>query len=81
VTDIELEQILLAAIESQVGICVSTNDTDLLKKKCYSVRRKAQQSGSNIYDCLTFRTSPVNPTAELWIFNGDLKNGKAETGS
>lgn len=71
-TNIELEQIFLSAIESPHGITVETNSPDLLKKKCYSVRATARKELNTAYDCLSFRTSPTNPSGELWIIkNGD----------
>jgi hypothetical protein len=70
---------MLQALDSEVGIAVQTNDPDLLRKKCYSIRNKARQQDISTYDSLVFRISPTNSDSELWIFNGDIKNGKTET--
>ena len=80
-TAIKLEQIFLSALESDHGITVTTNSPDMLKKKCYSVRAAARKQGDTTYDILSFRTSPTNPEAELWIIkSGDPSNasGKRE---
>ena len=74
-SDIEVEQIFLSALESEHGITVETNDNDLLKKKFYSVRASCRKQGNLSYDCLSFRISPTNNTGELWIIkSGDKPN-------
>jgi hypothetical protein len=73
-SDIQLEQIFLSALESPHGIIVETNSVELLKKQCYSVRAKARKAGELHYDSLSFRTSPTNPLSELWITLGASSN-------
>lgn len=78
-SDIELEIILLNALESPLGITVTTNNPDMLKKQCYSLRNKARKQNNAAYDVLSFRTSPVANDSELWIIKktGDSDNAKS----
>ena len=66
-TDIEIESLLIAALESEHGICIQCTDPDQLKKRLYIVRESARKSGIGNYDVLSFRTSPTQPQMEVWI--------------
>jgi len=66
-TDAQLTAILNSAIESDNGRVVKTNDPELLKKRLYAVRADARKLGDTSFDVLSFRTSPTDPSGELWL--------------
>jgi len=66
-TDTELEQILYSALAQPVGLEISTNSPADLKRRLYQVRAKAKKQGVDVFDSLSFRTSPTNAEGSLWI--------------
>jgi hypothetical protein len=64
--DPELLAVLYAAVNSELGVRVKSNDIMLLRQRLYVAR-----SGNPDFEALRFSQSPVNPN-ELWI----VKNAK-----
>lgn len=58
-------EILYAAYRSELGILVQTSDPEKLRQKLYAERKKDPD-----LQCLSFRISPYNPEAELFILKG-----------
>lgn len=58
----ELESLLLAALNSPHGIEVTTSDPELLRQKLYAVRRKRPGEFP-----VSFVIPPVNSASTLWI--------------
>jgi hypothetical protein len=71
-TDADIRNMMAAAVMSPFGILITTSDPELLKRRAYVVRSAARKQGNLSFDVLSFRTSPVNPTGELWI----IKNAR-----
>lgn len=63
-----LIELLYEAINTEIGIVISTSDPVALKQKLYALRRE-----DSAFACLSFVTSRTNPTGELWI----VKNPEA----
>lgn len=59
-------ELLYRALESSLGIVVSTDDPELLRKKLYALRKEAQNPD---FDNLVFKPSVSKPESELWIIN------------
>lgn len=59
--------LLLRAAASPNGLVIATDDTKALAQRFYRVRALALEEGIEEVRCLAFRTSPINPTAEVWI--------------
>lgn len=56
--------LLFAAINSQLGVRVTTNDVPNLRKRLYTERKKSAS-----FESLSFVPCPDNPTGELWIIH------------
>lgn len=71
-TELEL---LYSALNSRIGIVVTTSDPNKLKQRLYALRRKTPAFRS-----LSFLTSRQSPATELWILNGQANsNTSGET--
>lgn len=53
-----------AALGSPMGIYLTTSDPVALKTQLYTARRAC---GSPLLEGVSIRTSPANPTGELWL--------------
>jgi hypothetical protein len=62
-----LIELLYAALNSEHGVVVATDDAVRLRSKLYPLRKSDPDLA-----CLSFTLSPTNPSGELWI----LKNGQ-----
>lgn len=60
-----LLELLYEAYRSEFGIIVNTSDPERLRQKLYAERKKDPD-----LRCLSFRISPTNPTAQLFIVKG-----------
>lgn len=67
-------EFLYRALESRIGIVVSTTDPKLLQQKLYAARRESQNPD---FGALTFALSRTKPESELWIVKKALPNGSA----
>jgi len=63
-----LIELLYEALNTELGVIVSTSDPVALKQKLYNLRRE-----DPLFSQLSFVTSRTNPTGELWI----VKNPEA----
>jgi hypothetical protein len=63
VTNIELQELLYAALHSPLGTVVESDDPEFLRQKLYAVRRE-----NTDFLPLSFVISPMNPR-DLWIIN------------
>ena len=59
---LQYTNLLYAAVNSQHGVRVTTNDVPNLRKKLYLERKKSAS-----FEQLSFVPCPDNPTGELWI--------------
>jgi len=55
-------ELLYRALESRLGIVVSTSDPERLRAWLYSARKANPQ-----FEDFSFKPSPVLPNSELWI--------------
>lgn len=60
--DLQYADLLFAALNSQFGKRITTNDPSSLRAKLYTVRKK-----DSSFESLSFVLSPENPSGELWI--------------
>ena len=72
-TKLDLTDIMIAAIDAEVGIAITTNDPEALKRRFYASRREYKEQGIPRFDDLTFVVSPNSPTNEAWLFKKDAK--------
>ena len=61
-SDLDLQKALYAAVHSQYGIAVSTDDPVALRRKLYAVRKTDEDFAE-----LSIVESRTNPKTELWI--------------
>lgn len=60
-SNLDLLELLYAAMNSAVGVVVETNDAEFLRQKLYPLRKANPE-----FNPLSFVISPVNNT-DLWI--------------
>lgn len=76
----DLRNILFEASTAELGIIVSTNSPRRLSNELNKLRTKIKKTeGITDFDNLTFRTSPSNPDAEVWIVNKEAQDAKARS--
>ena len=68
----DLAFLLLRASEAEIGICVVTNNVQLLRNKLYAERKRLGLLN------LTFIQPPVDSESRLWIIKKDARNGSTE---
>lgn len=69
----DLTHLLFRANEAEIGICVITNNPQLLRNKLYAERKRLALTN------LTFIQPPVDSESRLWIIKKDAKqNGSTE---
>ncbi len=68
-TNGKLEQILYSALAQPVGLEISTNSPADLKRRLYQTRAAAKKAGIEVFNDLSFRTSPTNAEGSLWIIH------------
>lgn len=66
--------LLYTALAADYGLVISTPDPDAVKQALYRERSKLSDSALG---CLQLRTSPDDPTGEIWIIRSRI-NGKAD---
>lgn len=67
---VEIQTILLRALESRIGIALETNDSGAARRQIHNfihAERRRSPENATIYDGIQFRISPDNPATELWI--------------
>jgi len=64
-------EFLYQALNSNLGIILSTNNPEALRQQLYKARREAQDS---TLDSLSIRISPVSPKDEVWIVKDGQKS-------
>lgn len=62
-----------AALGTNVGICIETDDPDRCKQRLYAARKA---SGDPDLDCLAIVQSPTD-AGHLWIIHKEIKNASA----
>ena len=67
----DLAFLLSRASEAEIGVCVVTNNPQLLKNKLYAERKRLGLTD------LTFAQPPVNGDSRLWI----IKKGASKDGA
>lgn len=60
-TDLELTELLYAALHSELGTVIQTEDADRLRQRLYGVRKESED-----FTALSFVISPINGL-DLWI--------------
>lgn len=55
-------ELLYAALNSELGVAVTTDDPTKLRAKLYTLRKQDPDLA-----CLSFTISPTAPRSELWI--------------
>lgn len=68
----DLAMLLLRASEAEVGVCVVTNNPQLLKNRLYAERKRLGMTD------LTFAQPPVDGASRLWIIKKEAKNGASQ---
>ncbi len=76
-TDGELRLLLDQALDEKLGVILACSSPEQFKKRFYILRQSLRKAGVNSYDCLSVRTSPINPGGEVWLVKNE--NGTAET--
>ena len=72
-TSPDLAHLLIRADSTAIGICVITNNVQLLRNKLYAERKRLGLTN------LTFVQPPVDSESRLWIIKKDAKaNGAAQ---
>jgi hypothetical protein len=59
--------ILYSALATPLGIVVAVSDVEAAKQQIYRTRAS---TGDPSLACLQLRTSPDNPTGEIWLVKG-----------
>lgn len=91
--DHEIQEILWRALETSVGLEVESSDIEAFKRRLYTVRNKARESGNQAFNSLQFITPPPIAGAKaeirIWIvkdeesreggLNGAGENTQPET--
>lgn len=70
---VQLLQHLYAALASEHGIVLHTEDPEALKRKLYPLRKQDPR-----LEELSICTSPHNPATELWLVKKDALNAPEE---
>jgi hypothetical protein len=69
---VELIEVLYAAVHSELGVCVETNDAERLRQKLYPMRKENPD-----FEPLSFIISPLNGI-DLWIIRQPKEKLSAE---
>lgn len=69
-----LEEILSQALESDIGLVISTNDFPALRMKLYQIKKRKPE-----FSQLSFLNSPEKPDEDLWVIKRKLKDEESET--
>lgn len=75
-TNHELTEHLYSALNSKIGIVLTTDDPERLRQRLYAQRRRLEDSDLN---SLIIRPSPQLPQSELWIHKNDLRKEDIES--
>lgn len=69
-TPADLDNIYLAALDSEHGVQVRTNSVEGLKQKLYRHRKELRdRTGNTSFDHLKIKTSPTSPDDCVWLIN------------
>jgi hypothetical protein len=74
----ELVSLLWQAVECEVGLRVSTNNPDELRKKLNNIRTQERKNGNSSFDQLKFKISPEHPSEELWLVQKGAEDAAKE---
>lgn len=66
-------ELLYAALNSEYGVVVETNDPQRLRTKLYGLRKEDPD-----LHCLSMTISPTSPANELWIMKRKVDAPAAE---
>lgn len=69
--------VLKQALDSEIGLKVTSNDVIKLRNRLYAARRALIQSGEEAYAKLTLRVSPGDQH-EVWIIKEEKLNAQTE---
>lgn len=69
-TNLELTELLYAALHTPLGTVIQTEDPERLRQKLYGIRRESEDFAQ-----LSFVISPINGM-DLWIVNKGNDDGQ-----
>ncbi len=69
-----MEELILRATESKIGICIHTDNMEQTKRQFYSVKRKMLDTGTLAVDSISCRTSPDNKN-HFWLIKKGPTDG------